>query len=115
MYDITVSYNGLTEEHKQDADLLVSTINSLILAGDYIDSNTASINSNDKDIKEIKSFLNDVLTIKQGPKGDTGSQGQKGATGPIGPRGATGATGPRGPSGGPKGDTGEMGPRGYTG
>ena len=78
LYDLTVSYNGLTVTHKKDADLLVSTINSLILVGDYIDSNAASnlasINEltqvhNDL-VKEYEVLLGRVNSIEKGGKNE---------------------------------------------
>ncbi|QTM00818.1 YadA-like family protein [Mannheimia sp. ZY171111] len=53
----------------------------------------------------------EVLTIKNGAKGDRGEAGPKGEAGAVGP---AGPIGPQGPAGA-KGDRGEVGPKGEAG
>ncbi len=75
---------------------------------------------------DLLTFVQNNISVTegpQGPKGDTGNTGPTGATGPkgdTGDQGSQGPTGPQGPMGatgsqGPKGDSGNTGPQGLQG
>lgn len=89
----------------------------------------ASIAFTEKQVKSVRSDINELYEVVQdiaqnkplrGPEGAPGKNGAPGPQGEKGERGIVGAQGPKGDKGdtgeqGEKGDTGEQGPKGDTG